>query len=172
MRRRLRIVGVVVVLGALALGAAACGDDNGDGGNETPTSGATEPEATQAGTPATGGSTVDVDVKEYAVEPAQPSAPAGGITFDVANSGSVTHEFVVIKTDLAPDALPTKDDGSFDSAGEGVQVLGEIEDIEYGGSKSSSFNMEAGEYVLICNRVVDGQSHYANGMRVAFEVTE
>jgi hypothetical protein len=123
-----------------------------------------------------GGTTVAVTVQEFAVLPAQDSAPAGSVTFDVENTGPEdTHEFVVIKTDLAPDALPTAEDGSVDETGEGIdEVIGEIEDIAPGSTETLKTDLEAGSYVLIRNIVEeeggDTLVHYALGMRTAFTV--
>lgn len=123
-----------------------------------------------------GGTTVAVTLQEFAVLPAQDSAPAGSITFDVENKGPEdTHEFVVIKTDLAPDALPTAEDGSVDETGEGIdEVIGEIEDIAPGSKETLKVDLEAGSYVLICNVVeeegADTLVHYALGMRTGFTV--
>jgi uncharacterized cupredoxin-like copper-binding protein len=122
------------------------------------------------------GTTVAVTLQEFAVVPAQDSAPAGSITFDVENKGPEdTHEFVVIKTDLAPDALPTAEDGSVDETGEGIdEVIGEIEDIAPGSKETLKVDLEAGSYVLICNVVeeegADTLVHYALGMRTGFTV--
>jgi uncharacterized cupredoxin-like copper-binding protein len=145
-RRRLAIAVLSVVL----LSLAACG-----GGEET---------------------TVAVTVQEFSVLPAQDSAPAGSITFDVENTGPEdTHEFVVIKTDLAPDALPTAEDGSVDETGEGIdEVIGEIEDIATGSTETLTVDLEAGSYVLLCNIVEeeggDTLVHYQLGMRTGFTV--
>ena len=83
------------------------------------------------------------------------------------------HEFVVFKTDLAPDALPTGEDGSVDEEGEGVELKDEIEDIAVGDTPTLTLDLDAGSYVFICNIVDDGRrrvSHYQQGMRVAFTV--
>jgi hypothetical protein len=120
--------------------------------------------------------TVAVTVQEFSVLPAQDSAPAGSITFEVENTGPEdTHEFVVIKTDLAPDALPTAEDGSVDETGEGIdEVIGEIEDIAVGSTDTLSTDLDAGSYVLVCNIVEeeggDTLVHYALGMRTGFTV--
>ena len=164
MRRR-RVV-VVSVLAALSLVAAACGDDD-EGGATAATGGATG----EAG----GGTTVDVTVQEFAVLPAQEAAPAGDVTFAVTNTGPEdTHEFVVFKTDLAPDALPTASDGSVDEEGEGVELIDEIEDIAVGDSPTLTVSLDAGSYVLICNIVEDEGDetivHYQQGMRTGFTV--
>ena len=85
------------------------------------------------------------------------------------------HEFVIIKTDLEPDALPTAADGSVDEAGAGIEVIDEIEDIPAGESADPlAVDLEAGSYVLICNIVDEDvsppESHYQEGMHTAFTV--
>ncbi len=140
---------IVVGLAALAAVAAACDSDEA--------------------------STVDVTLQEFAVIPSPGSASAGEVTFNVTNEGpNDPHEFVVFQTDLAPDALPTAEDGSVDEEGEGVTLIDEIEDIEVGDSPSLTVSLDAGSYVFICNIVEeeDGEleSHYQEGMRVDFTV--
>ena len=158
--RRHRAAISVAAVAVLALVSAACSDD--DGG---PT-GATGEETGAAGA-------VDVTVQEFAVIPASSSAAAGDVTFDVTNEGpDDVHEFVVFLTDLAPDALPTNEDGSVDEEGEGVALQGEIEDIAVGDTQSVTIDLAAGNYVLICN-IYDAdeqEAHYQEGMRVAFTV--
>ena len=143
----------------LAVLAVACGDDDddddgGDGGGAT---------------------TVDVLLSEFIVEPDPASAGAGDITFAVTNEGEEVHEFVIVKTDLAADALPTLDDGSFDEEGEGVEVVDEIEDIAAGANGEVTANLETGGYILLCNLVEEEdsgetESHYEEGMHAAFTV--
>lgn len=147
--RRRRAAIFVATVAALALVSAGCSGDE-----ET---------------------TVDVTVQEFAVIPAESSAPAGDVTFDVTNEGpDDVHEFVVFKTDLAPDALPTAADGSVDEEGEGVELIDEIEDIAVGDTPTLTVTLDAGSYVFICNIVEeeDGETiaHYQQGMRVAFTV--
>jgi hypothetical protein len=93
--------------------------------------------------------------------------PAFGEVADV-------HEFMVVKTDLAPDALPTVADGSFDEAGSGVEVIDEVKDVAVGQSQDLTVSLVAGAYVLLCNKVVtengETESHYAKGMHAAFTV--
>lgn len=142
-------------IAALALGATAC---------------------TQAGPTATteggaSGATVNVTLQEFAVIPDATTASAGDVTFSVTNEGPEdVHEFVVIRTDLAPDALPTGEDGSVAEEGEGMEVVDEIEDIPVGESQDLTVSLDAGNYVLICNIVESDEVHYANGMRTAFMV--
>jgi uncharacterized cupredoxin-like copper-binding protein len=130
---------------------------------------------TQAGASPTAGGNgatmVTVTLQEFSVLPDPTSAPAGEVTFTVTNDGPEdVHEFVIIRTDLAPDALPTGEDGSVDEAGEGVELVDEIEDIPVGESQDVTVSLDAGAYVLICNIVESGEVHYMLGMRTAFTV--
>jgi uncharacterized cupredoxin-like copper-binding protein len=114
--------------------------------------------------PASGGGTVHAALKENGITLDQSTASAGTVVFDVKNAGTIVHEFVVIKTDVAPDKLPA-------SAGEPGQMLedgsvGEVEDVNVGESKQLSIKLEPGKYVLICNLA----GHYALGMHVGFVV--
>jgi len=109
---------------------------------------------------------IDVTVSDFKVEPAETSAPAGELTFDITNDAEQTHEFVIFKTDLAPDALPVGDDGDVDEEGEGVEHIDEIEDITGGSTQSLTVSLDAGNYVFICNL----PGHYEQGMHAAFTV--
>jgi uncharacterized cupredoxin-like copper-binding protein len=163
----------VIVAGLSLLVFAACGDDEGDngGGGETPTAVATEPGGT---TPEAGA--VAVNLTEYTLSPSPASVAAGSVTFTVKNIGGEVHEFVVIKTDAAADALPTNADGSMNEDDPSLQVIDEIEDIPAEAEQSLTVSLEAGNYVLICNLVeemADGATHvhYEEGMHAAFTVT-
>jgi uncharacterized cupredoxin-like copper-binding protein len=159
-RERIRplIFGLVLVTLAI-VAAAACGDDDDDAGGD-----------------GDGASTVAVTLKEFEVVPDNDSVSAGAITFKASNTGPEdAHELVVVKTDLAPDELPTSDDGSADEEGEGVELIGEIAEFAVGAEAEATFNLTAGKYVLLCNVVeeLEGgetESHYKNGMRTAFTV--
>jgi uncharacterized cupredoxin-like copper-binding protein len=149
-----------VPLVALALAIAACGPIGGDA----------SPEGTVS---IPGGTPVNVTLSEYSVETDIANAPAGEITFHVTNEGpNDVHQFLVILADdLAPDALPTLEDGSVDTeSGEGVDEIEIIEEIAVDETKDLTVSLEIGDYVLICNFVEDGESHYLAGMHTAFRV--
>lgn len=150
----------MLMLAALILVAAACDSDE-DGEATGGTGGA--------------GTRIDVTLQEFAVLPAPDSAPAGEVVFSLTNNGPEdTHEFVIFRTDLAPDALPTAPDGSVDEEGEGVELVAEVEDIAVGRTPTLFVTFDAGSYVLICNIVEEEGdetiAHYQQGMRTGFTV--
>ena len=109
----------------------------------------------------------DVDANTMLLTPSPESASAGTVTFEVVNTGDKTHEFVVLRTDLAAADLPF--DESADEVleeGEGVTPIDEIEDIPAGETKTLVVDLEAGHYALICNL----QGHFRMGMRSDFTV--
>lgn len=128
----------VVFVAALGLVAASCG---GDGGGV--------------------GATLD----DYSITLEESSAPAGEVTFDVTNEAEQVHEFVVLSTDLAADQLPTDENGDVDEEGDpSISVVDEIEDVEGGSEQSLTVNLDAGDYVLLCNL----PGHYRQGMYTSF----
>lgn len=121
-----------------------------------------------------GSERVDVAIGEWYIRPAVAEVRSGQIYFYVENEGPEDpHEFVVIRTDLAPDELPVEDGVVPEDA---VEIVGEIEPFAPGSAASITLDLPPGKYVLICNiaEVEDGEleSHYELGMRAAFTVTE
>ena len=97
------------------------------------------------------------------------SASAGKVTFNVTNNGPSTHEFVIFKTNLPQDQLPTKKENGavvVNETGPGVQHIDEIPGINKGDTKSLTVNLKPGKYVIICNL----PTHYQLGMHVPFTV--
>jgi uncharacterized cupredoxin-like copper-binding protein len=156
-RRRLdgaRVAGVA----CLALILAACG---------TPSA---SPSSDSGGGGGGGGAatTVNVTLSEFKVEFDTTDIPAGDVTFNVTNDGTITHEFVVFQTDLAEDELPeSSEEAEVNEDDASLNSMGEVEDVEAGGSKSFTATLEPGSYVGICN--VEG--HYGSGMHIHFTVS-
>jgi uncharacterized cupredoxin-like copper-binding protein len=138
----LRRGALLAVLAAAALVLAGC---SGDGG-------------------------VGTTLKDFSIDLDDTSADAGDITFDIHNDGPSAHEFVVFKTDLAEDDLPTTEDANgaviVDEEGEGLEPIDEVEDIAPDDDAELSVELDAGSYVLICNL----PSHYKSGMHTTFTV--
>ena len=126
-------------------------------------------------TPTPISTTVNVTLQEFSVTPDQASVSAGHITFHVSNVGEDMHEFLVIKTDLAPDMLPTNADGSYFENGPGTELLDEIDLVPSGESRDLQIDLAPANYVLICNMVHTEDNgeievHYQLGMRTGFTV--
>jgi uncharacterized cupredoxin-like copper-binding protein len=110
-------------------------------------------------------SSVSVDLDEWSVTAQPGSVEAGSVSFEVSNEGSVApHELVVIRSDLAPDALPVAD--SVVTVGE-LDVVHHTDLFPLGEGGSFSVDLTEGNYVLICNL----EGHYELGMATAFSVT-
>jgi len=143
-----------LALCAAALAAAAvlflaCGGGSDKQSNSTPP----------------GSAKVNVTLKEWSLTPDTTSVPAGSVTFTATNDGSFEHEMIVIKTGLAPDALPIAG-GAVDEEAAG-NVIDEIPEFAPGATQTLTVDLGPGAYVLFCN--VGG--HYQQGVRSAFTVT-
>jgi uncharacterized cupredoxin-like copper-binding protein len=114
---------------------------------------------------AASGGAVTAKESEFKIELSATTAPAGSVTFQINNGGTVVHEFVVMKTDLAADKLPVdQSQGVVSEDTAGITVVDEVEDLAVGASASLTVNLPAGHYVVICNV----PAHYAGGMHVDF----
>ena len=109
-----------------------------------------------------GSSAVAISEGEFSLSSTPATDASGPVTFSVTNDGKMEHEFVVLRTDVAPDALPVEsgkasEDGHID----------ELEGIQPGTSQTLTVDLPAGTYVLVCNLV----GHYQSGMHAGFTVT-
>jgi uncharacterized cupredoxin-like copper-binding protein len=120
-----------------------------------------------------GATTVNVTLEEFSIATDPTSGDAGEVTFEATNDGpDDVHEFVVFRTDLSPTDLPTDENGAVVETGEGVELIGEIEDIPVGETKTVTLELAAGNYVFICNiwDEEEQEAHYQEGMRTSFTI--
>lgn len=158
-------LGFVVLVGvALLTGGAiwaAAHDDKGAAHVEGPT-------ATPSGptTPVAPG-TVNVSLidPEFSIIAEPPTTPAGSITFNVSNLGTIDHNLRVVSTDLDPGSLPI-DSETFAVDESAVEVVAEVDDFPSGQTEQLAADLESGPYVLICNV----PTHYESGMHAPFTV--
>jgi len=160
-------IGLGLLLSTSILVLAAC---------SSPASSSTASNSAASSAPSSGDdNAINVTLTEWAVVLDKATAPAGTVAFKITNAGTqFKHEFVVIKTDLDPADLPADATGKVDEEGSGIQFIGEVEGLAIGASEDASFDLTPGKYVLICNIVeadAGHESHYTQGMRVAFTVT-
>ena len=111
---------------------------------------------------------VSVELTSYAIKPSVTTVKAGEVIFRVTNKASdVQHEFLVVDTDKAAEALP------YDSA-EGVvpedeiNLLGEVAELDPGKSGELKLTLKPGKYLLMCNI----PTHFKLGMALPFTVTQ
>lgn len=153
--RRIALALSLAVTAAIVL--VGCSSPASSGSSSAPSSGT--------------GSTVTVTLTEWTLVLDKTSVPAGTVTFSVTNAGTqFQHEMVVLKTDLDPASLPVDSTGKVDEA----TSVGEVSELDMGATGSVTLDLTAGKYVLICNIVEAAgghESHYNEGMRVAFTVT-
>jgi uncharacterized cupredoxin-like copper-binding protein len=109
--------------------------------------------------PATPGK-IDLTLKQFSVNPTATQAPAGRVTFNVTNAGSIPHEMVVLRTDKPAASL--LNGARADETGN----VGETGDMLPGATKKLSLNLKAGHYALICNL----PGHYSAGQHIDFAV--
>ncbi|MDA0352483.1 MAG: hypothetical protein O3A10_09785 [Chloroflexi bacterium] len=142
------------------LATVACGGA-GDDGAANGTTTLEAPAATGQSAP----DEVEVDfvLSDFAIDGPE-SVSAGLVRFNVANEGAAIHELVIVRTDAEPAALPIE--GGVVAETE-LDVVGEIEEFPGGETRSATFELSAGRYLLICN--VPG--HFLLGMVTEFSVT-
>jgi uncharacterized cupredoxin-like copper-binding protein len=117
------------------------------------------PAAAPAPAPALGHK-VGVSLREFSVNPTVTAAAAGKVTFTVHNTGSITHEFVVLRT--AKSAGSLLNGARADEAGN----VAETGDLKAGAAKTVTVNLKPGHYALICNL----PGHYSAGQHTDFTV--
>lgn len=151
MRRAAAWIGACLLL----VGATGCGEDRNDaGGNRTP-----------HGIAPPGGRAVNATVREWRLTVDISKVPAGPVKFTTANLGTITHEFVVVRTDL-PDGQIPLDGDTFAEDAPGVSSPGEISEFAPKTIGETVIDLEPGLYQLVCNI----PTHYHQGMHVPFLV--
>ena len=115
---------------------------------------------------ASSGPSVNVDLTSFKIATTPTSIASGIITFHIKNNATdVSHDLVIVKTDLAASSLPTQSNGQVDLGK--LTVVGQIQPLAPGASQDLTINnMASGHYVLFCNVV----GHYAAGMYAEFVV--
>ena len=103
---------------------------------------------------------VAVKANEFNLVPAVQAARAGKVTFVVRNTGKVTHEFVVVKTDKPAGSLLKGSEA--DETG----AVGEIGELKPGTTKKLQLTLKKGHYALLCNIM----GHYKAGQFADFYV--
>jgi uncharacterized cupredoxin-like copper-binding protein len=141
--------GVVALLASASLlfgAATACGGDDDDG---------------SPGGEAEGDAALMIEMGDYYFDPQDATAAPGSVSITVDNVGTVEHELVIFRTDVDPGSLDVVggriDEGALEESG--AEEIGELE-AESGESETQTFDLDAGQYIMICNL----EGHYEQGM--------
>jgi uncharacterized cupredoxin-like copper-binding protein len=153
----LQVIGGVVIFAAFVMSTVAL-IVSASKSDTTPAPAA--PAVAAAPAPAPNPGKIGVSLKEFSVNPSATQAPAGRVTFNVRNTGTIPHEMVLLRTD-AP-AASLLNGARADETGN----LGETGDLAVGATKSFSVKLKAGHYALICNL----PGHYKAGQHIDFTV--
>ena len=148
---RSKIIPLVAVALAVPAFVAGCSSTSKNSTVASPTTTSSSAAAAKTAGP------IAIKMTDMAIAPADSTAAAGDVTFDITNDGKQVHEIVVIKTDKkAADLGPADAEGKVSETGS----QGETGDMEAGTSKTLTLKLDKGHYALICN--IPG--HYAAGM--------
>ena len=104
-------------------------------------------------------------LKEWVLEVDATTAKAGDVTFTITNTGTIGHEFLVVKTDIENGKIPLAGD-HFEEPSAGLEVIDEIGEFPAGETNELTVTLEPGNYQLVCNL----PSHYGAGMHMTFTV--
>jgi uncharacterized cupredoxin-like copper-binding protein len=110
---------------------------------------------------------VNVLLEDFKVRQDPAVVPAGTVSFRILNQGPTTHEYIVVRTDRAPDKLPLQRDGlTVNEEAPGIDLLDEAEGLDIDDRQTLVLDLAAGHYVMYCNL----EGHYLGGMHAALTV--
>lgn len=128
-----------------------------------PTAAPTAPAATPTPAPVSAGP-IAVTLLDVSIRLDRSATAAGSVTFTVKNAGTVIHQLVVLKTDIAQNQIPpsSTQPGTMTEPG----FVTQTPLIDPGASFTLTLAMTSGSYVLMCNQ----PAHYLIGMHTGFLV--
>lgn len=117
--------------------------------------------STMSAVPAPLGHAVKASLTEMKITDSVAKVAPGKVTFTVSNNGSVTHEYVVLRTS-GPAAKLRVSGGRASEAGH----IGELGELKVGQTKKLTLDLKPGHYSIICNL----PGHYLGGMHADLTV--
>jgi uncharacterized cupredoxin-like copper-binding protein len=93
---------------------------------------------------------------------------AGTVNLEAANFGTIQHELLVFKSDLAPSAFPVDKSGDIVEDGPGIDLVSDGDNIDPGKTQTRTVDLtQPGTYLFVCN--IPG--HFKAGMFSVVTVT-
>jgi uncharacterized cupredoxin-like copper-binding protein len=172
--KRLLVAGILINVAILLIGVTWIGPMEAKNDRDQAASAAgalvssTAPSAAPASVAPVG--PVKVSLQQWSITPQATLVAAGPITFEVSNIGTITHEFVVMRTNTPATDLKV---GTYEGLSPRVNEntagtnVGETGDMSPGTTKYLTINLQPGHYVFMCNL----PAHYGLGMNKDFIVT-
>ncbi|MDP9330652.1 MAG: hypothetical protein M3P11_08460 [Actinomycetota bacterium] len=112
------------------------------------------------------GAVVNITLHDFRIDSSTSVSGDGNVVFEIHNQAPVTHEFVVVRSDLPPDQLAIGSDGlSVDE--DQLDPVGEIGEVESGTIQTLALHLSPGHYDFFCNL----EGHYLGGMHGGLEVS-
>jgi uncharacterized cupredoxin-like copper-binding protein len=106
----------------------------------------------------------ETDAQHMFIDLSAQAVPSGPTSFIVTNTGTQTHEFVVLSSDTPAAEFPIVsfegEANRIDEDAKGVTNVGETGDMEPGAVMLLTIDLSAGHYAVVCNL----PGHYAMGM--------
>ena len=131
-RKHPALLAVAIAALIAAFGLAACGDDDDDDTSAAPDT--TAAETTEAEEPSGGGETIAISETDFKLDPADVTAQAGTVTFELSNDGESPHDLEV--------------------EGNGIEEVSDT--MNPGDSTELTVDLEAGSYKIYCT--IDGHA--------------
>jgi uncharacterized cupredoxin-like copper-binding protein len=140
--------------------AAACGKASTPAGSgPTNSASPSTPAASPSPTPPT--STLQVQLSEFKIVLPTATLTPGQETFAITNVGTITHELLVFRPDVAPAQFPLTADGRINEDASAMHLLSDGDDVDPGKSQTRTVDLSApGTYLLVCNL----PGHFKAGM--------
>jgi uncharacterized cupredoxin-like copper-binding protein len=110
---------------------------------------------------------LDVTLKDFEITPSQQTVAAGNVVIRVHNDAEVTHQFIVVRSDLPADGLPVGRDGLSVNE-EWLTAMGGLDEVPEAQTGALQLDLQPGRYVFFCNL----EGHYLGGMHAVLEVTD
>ena len=119
------------------------------------------------GSPAASQGGVQVTLRDFAVDVADTSPPAGSTQIRVTNAGAAVHELEVFTVPAGVDvaAIPVTNSVA-DTDSVGMTVVDEVENVAPATSANLTVNLQPGTYAFMCNL----PTHYGLGMHTVVTV--
>ena len=106
-------------------------------------------------------------VTEWGIELSSATSISGEVSIGLTNSGTMPHEFIVVRTDLTTEELLATVDSASNRLDEAMlNAAGEQPEFAPGEDKLLTLDLSPGKYIVLCNIA----GHFSSGMYASLEI--